>query len=62
MNDLFDIHNTLKKSAQAPEGKSNSMLRSISSFEVDRTMLTSTKDNYFVLSCCVMLEKTQSIT
>lgn len=38
-----------------PRENSNSILRSISSAEVDITMLTSTKDNYFVLSCCVML-------
>lgn len=42
--------------------KSQSILRCISSFEADVTMLTSTKDNYFVLSYCVMLLKTQSIT
>jgi len=36
------------------ERKSNSILRSIASFEDDITMLTSTKGNYFVLSCCVV--------
>lgn len=63
MNHLSDVYYTLKGSEQVPKGgkKRESILWCISSSEAAIAIVASTKDTYFVLSHCVMLEKTQSI-
>jgi len=55
MNHLFDVPNTQKKSVQSPKGKKKQQhTQKYCIIEDDITMLTSTKGNYFVLSCCVV--------